>query len=110
MNKQRNTSDTPMDRLVSEVVRAVISMSSEVVPYHSDRPLWAALRAAEVLGYGHGRAILRTILAYEMSSQGDADQLDDLAEAMRANAEAWAVEAEQGAASLRDPLNRRTHD
>ena len=106
MNKPRNTADTPMDRLVSSICNEIREQARAIEPYHHMRHRFVALRVAIELCPGPGREILRNMLAYEMASQTDADELDDLADAMRHSAEVWAAEAEQGAAYLRDPLNR----
>lgn len=110
MNAHRNTADTPMDRLVSRICNEIREQARAIEPYHPGRHRWVALRVAIELCSGIDKPILRNMLAYEMASQTDADELDDLADEMRHSAAVWAAEAEQGADYLRDPMNRRIDD
>ena len=96
----------PTGTLAAEIVATIRERAREIEPYHPARPRWVALKAAADLTPEPGKSIILNILAYEMATQYDADELDDLAASMRHEAEVWANECEHGAAHLRDPLNR----
>ena len=96
----------PTGTLAAEIVATIRERARHIEPYHPARSRWVALKAAADLTPEPGKSIILNVLAYEMSTQMNADDLDDLAASMRMSAEVWAEECERGAGHLRDRMNR----